>query len=156
MSKPVKRPEKISFVVDKGCLRPSDEYAAERLRARQYHIGDVLAAQLSKQRSPGYNRLAHQLGTLCRQNIDAFSNYSDSHKVLKRLQIESGVACEENAIQVDGYGLMMHRIPMSLTFDSMDEGEFREAMAGLSRYIAETYWSGMDEDEIVDMARLMP
>lgn len=111
---------------------------------------------LSKQRSPGYNRLAHQIGTLCRENIEAFEHYTDSHQILKRLQLESGVACEETAIMVDGYGLVTHRVPLSLSFDQMDEGFFRECVSGLCKHIEKKYWHGMEEGAILHMAELMP
>lgn len=148
-------PERISLIVKKGCLAPADGYAEERLRERGYAIGDALSAELRKERSPGYNRLAHQLGALLSQNVDEFTGM-DAHKTLKRLQIESGVACEETAIKIPGFGMMIHRTPLSLSFDNMDEGEFRECMKGLSRHIAETYWKSMSPDEILTMSALMP
>ena len=155
MTAPKKTKERLSFTVGKGVLYPSDDYTTERLRAKGYHVGDVLSATLTKQRSPGFNRLAHQLGALVGQNIEEFGGL-DAHKVLKRLQIESGVACEETAIKIPGYGMMMHRTPQSLAFDAMDEGEFRECMTGLSRWISTQYWPQMDEDQILNMASLMP
>lgn len=148
-------PERIALIVGKGHLAPADGYAEERLRERKYAIGDILSAELRKSRSPGYNRLAHQLGALVAENVEEFTGLN-AHQVLKRLQLESGVACEEIAIKVEGYGMMMHRTPLSLSFDSMDEGEFREAINGLSRWISDNYWKGLDEVQVLDMAALMP
>lgn len=147
--------EKFSLVVVKGALQPADDYTRERLRAKGYKSGDILSATLSKQRSPGYNRLIHKLGMIVSENIDGFAGM-DGHKVLKRLQIESGVACEITAIKAPGYGMLEHRTPLSLSFDSMDQGEFYEAARGLCRHIAETYWPGQTPEQIERMIELMP
>lgn len=147
--------EKLRMRVEKGCLVPADDYTAERLRERGYKIGDEVAVTISKSRTAWFNRQAHKLGQLCVTNIEELSGY-EAHGALKRLQIESGVACEETAIKAPGFGMLMHRVPRSLSFDEMDEGEFRQAILGLCRYIAKTYWPSMTEDQIYQMAEVMP
>lgn len=147
--------EKLLFRVVKGGLQPADGYTQERLRAKSYKVGDVLSGTLSKRRISGFNRLMHKLGMMVAENVEGFSGL-DGHRVLKRLQIESGVACEVTAIKVPGYGMMEHRTPLSLSFDSMDQGEFWEAARGMCKYIAETYWPSHTPEEIEKMAELMP
>lgn len=150
-----RNPEKFLFRVAKGALQPADEYTALRLREKGYVIGDVLSATLKKARNPAYFRLIHALGKLVADNIEAFKEM-DAHSVLKRIQLESGIACDEIAIRVPGYGMMMHRVPKSLSFESMDEGQFQEAVKGFCRHIAQNYWVGLNEDQIFEMAQMMP
>lgn len=146
--------EKVYFRVSKGALIPADPYAASVLRDRGYHLGDLLAADLTKPRNPKFNRLVHQLGQLVVANLDAFSGL-DAHKAIKRLQIEGKVACDEIGIMVAGYGTVIQLIPRSLSYQSMDEGEYNQAARGISRTIAERYWLDATPESIEIMAGCM-
>ena len=146
--------EKIYFRVSKGALVPADNYAASKLRARGYHMNDLLAADLVKPRNPKFNRLVHQLGQLVVANLEAFSGL-DAHKAIKRLQIEGKVACDEIGIMVPDYGTVIQFIPRSLSFESMDEGEYQEAARGISRTIASRYWKDSTPEAIEKMAECM-
>lgn len=143
--------ERIYFRVAKGALVPADSYAASVLRARGYAMNDLLAAELVKPRNPKFNRLVHRIGQLVVANIDAFAGL-DAHQAIKRLQIEGKVACEEIGISVANYGMVIQLIPRSLSFESMDEGEYCQAARGICRTIAERYWPELDEDQIAEMA----
>ncbi len=146
--------ERIYLRVSKGALIPADPYAESKLRARGYRMGDLLAAELTKPRNPKFNRLVHQLGQLVIANLDAFSGL-DAHKAIKRLQIEGKVACDEIGIHVQGYGMVIQLIPRSLSYESMDEGEYQEAARGISRTIAERYWPDTTPETIERMAECM-
>lgn len=146
--------EKVYLRVAKGALIPADPYAASVLRDRGYHIGDLLAADLTKPRNPKFNRLVHQLGQLVVANIDAFAGL-DAHTAIKRLQIEGKVACDEIGIMVPGYGMVIQLIPRSLSYQSMDEGEYQKAARGISRAIAERYWPDSTPEAIESMATCM-
>lgn len=144
--------ERIFFrVIDGGLLRPADSYAKKLMSEKKYKEGDILAAGLSKLRTQGSNKNAHKIGGLCREHIEAFSHYDDDHKVLKRLQIESGAACEEIGVSMGG---VMHlvRIPLSLSFDSLGEAEFVAAIKTICRHISDKYWIGVDPEKIELMA----
>ena len=143
--------QKIYFRVAKGALVPADNYASSQLRERGYNIGDLLSAELTKPRNPKFNRLVHRIGQLVVANIDAFAGI-DAHKAIKRLQIEGKVACEEIGINAPGYGMLIQLIPRSLSFESMDEGEYQQAARGICRTIAERYWHGMSPEAIEQMA----
>ena len=149
-----RRPDRIALRIDKGCLRPADGLSQERLRERGYHVGDVVFATLVKPRSPGFHRLAHALGRLVAENIEDFEGMS-AHAVIKRCQLESGLGCEEIAYRVNGMSVIQ-RIPMSMSFESMEEGEFREVFSGICRHIGKTYWGGLSADEVQAMIELMP
>lgn len=149
-----RRPERIALRIDKGCLRPADGLSQERLRERGYRVGDVVFATLVKPRSPGFHRLAHALGRLVAENIEDFAGMS-AHAVIKRLQLESNVACDEIAYRINGMSVIQ-RIPRSLSFESLDDGEFREVFGGICRQIGKTYWGGLSADEVQAMIELMP
>lgn len=79
-------------------LYPADRYNAGIMRERDYNTGDILYADLKKLRSRGLNAFLHQVAKLCAENLPEFEGMS-AHSALKRLQLESGTACDE--IQVD-------------------------------------------------------
>lgn len=145
------RRERYAFHVDKGCLCPADSYTTTRLREKGYKVGDLLFADLTKPRNPGFYRLAHRIGALCAANIQDFAGM-EAHAILKRIQWEAGIGCDEMGVQVPGVGLAMVRIPRSLGYESMDQGEFHEVTRAFCRHIASQYWRGMSEDQIAEMA----
>ena len=149
-----RRPEKIALRVGKGRLEPADGLAAARLRAKGYHVGDIVFATLTKPRNPGYHRLAHALGQMVADNIDEFAGM-DAHATLKRLQMECGIGCEEIAYKVHGM-TVVQRVPLSLSFESMEEDEFRAVFSGICRHLAATYWPTLTADDIAGMIELMP
>lgn len=151
---PKRRRERLALRVDKGCLRPADSSTQARMREKGYHVGDLVFAEITKPRSPGFHRLAHRIGMLCSQNIEAFSGM-EAHAVLKRLQWEANIGCEEIGVQVPGVGLAMMRWPVSLGFESMEQGEFQEVTKAFCRHIAATYWKTLNEDQIAEMAESM-
>lgn len=154
--KPKRRPEKIYLRVTPYGLAPADPYAETRLREKKYKVGDVLSAQLSKLRKSGTHKNAHKIGVLMMQSHDDFRYYASAHDVLKRLQLESGAACEEIKIRKLGGEWELHRYPLSFSFDSLGEAEFDEAVRVICRYIVDVYWPDMSPEEIDLMAERMP
>ena len=151
---PKRRPERIALRVAKGCLAPADSLSEARLRAKGYAIGDIVFAEIRKPRNPAFHRLAHALGALVADNIDEFCGM-DPHAVLKRLQLESGIGCESIAYKINGMAIVQS-IPLSLSFESLDEGEFREVFTGMCRHLSKAYWPSATPDEIAAMIDLMP
>ncbi|WP_165856750.1 DUF1367 family protein [Marinobacter sp. JSM 1782161] len=149
-----RRPERFPLRVKKGGFVPADVSARARLRDKGFRTGDLVFVEFRKPRNPRFHRLAHALGRLCSENIDAFTGM-DPHQVLKRLQIEAQIGCEEMAIVVPGVGKCLHLIPRSLGFESMDDGEFHEVIAGFCRHIAKNYWPTLEPEKIEEMAGLM-
>lgn len=167
-----------------GALAPSDEITAQRLRDRGYRIGDTVLATVSKPRSTGFHRLAHAMGQMAVDHLPGFEEL-DAHQALKRLQFEAGVGCEDMSIRsVDLWGQVIDqirevmgdayarvlreglreqgvpeipvRVPRSLSYESMDQGEFEAVMRAIARHIARTYWPEMDEDDVLEMADVFP
>lgn len=149
-----KKPERLLLSVAKGALVPADGYTAARLRARGFKVGDEVLAVLTKPRNPKFHRLVHQFGQVLVENIEAFAHL-DGHQVLKRLQIEGDIACDHIALNFPGIGPTMYRQARSLSFESMDDGQFSEVFREFSRYVSKTYWPGMTPEQIERMAGLM-
>src|SRR5690606_41360265 len=122
--------ERIMLRVTKGALEPADNYSRERLRERGYRVGDVLAADLRKPRNPAFFRLAHAFGKLVADNIEEFSGM-DAHSVLKRLQIEANVGCDEMLLNLPVVWKVRYRLSLSLAFDVMVDGELRDVFMGV-------------------------
>lgn len=129
--------ERIAMRVQKGGLVPADGLSQARLRARNYHAGDVVFIEVKKPRNPKFHRLVHAFGELVVENIEDFAGY-DPHRAIKRLQMESGVGCEEMLYKAAGQTILQ-RIPRSLSFESMEQGEFSEMYTALCRHVAEKY-----------------
>lgn len=146
-----RRKPKTLWRVGKGMLVPHDANTTALLRARGYRMGDVLSAELSKPRNPKFHRLAHSLGELIASNLDAFEGV-EAHSVLKRLQIEANIGCDEIALNFPGVGPCTYRVPRSLSFESMDEGEFKGVITAMCGYVSKTYWPSLSPEKIEAMA----
>lgn len=146
--------EKVLLRVEKGALVPAHEPARMALRALGFKTGDLLLADLTKPRNPGFHRLAHAIGRLVAENVEAFHG-QDAHLALKRLQLESGAGVVVQQVEFPGIGLCRVQRPRSLAFDAMDEGEFHEIMRAICRTIAEKYWQSCTAEEIAKIAEAM-
>jgi len=136
--------------VIKGGYAPADSSAAAVLR-QKHRVGDLVFAEFTKPRNPGFHRLAHQLGGMLAENLDAFDGM-EAHAVLKRLQIEADVGCDHLSLNFPGIGPVLYRQARSLSYESMDESEFRDVIAALCRYVAKTYWPTLTAEQIESMA----
>lgn len=148
------RPERLPMRVIKGALTPANCAAEEALRSRSYSVGDIVFCEIKKPRNPGFHRLAHAFGQIVEGNIEGFEGLG-CHGVLKRLQIEANVGCDEIAVVFPGVGPCVYRIPQSLSFESMDEARFREVFTGLCEHVAERYWPTLEAEQIEEMAQTM-
>ncbi|WP_420106536.1 hypothetical protein [Herbaspirillum huttiense] len=151
MIQPKRRPERIALRVHKGCLVPADGISQQRLRARNYRLNDIVFAEIRKPRNPKFHRLAHQLGIVLAENIAAFEGMGP-HDVLKKLQREANIACEEVVAEIPGLGEIKIRQPLSLSFESLEEGEFRQVIGAMCAHVSAKYWPGMSPEQIELMA----
>ena len=149
-----KAKDRYALRVQQGQFVPADRATQLRLREKGFRAGDLVFVEFRKPRNPKFHGLAHQLGVLCSENIDAFEGM-DPHRVLKRLQLEARVGCDEMAIIVPGFGKCLHLIPRSLSYESMDEAEFYEVVKGFSRYISSHYWPSLEPEQIEKMIGVM-
>lgn len=152
--RPKSRKPRFPLRVIKGGYAPADASAASELRNRGHRVGDLLFAEFTKPRNPQFNRLVHAFGKLLAQNLDAFTG-RESHAVLKRLQIEGDIACDTIALNFPGVGPCEYRVPKSLAFESMDEGEFETVFGQFCDYVSRKYWTGVSPEKIANMAQIM-
>jgi len=176
-----KRPA-IYLRVIRGGLEPADGFARDQLRSKGYRVGDVLRADLAKLRNPGFNRLVHRIGQLCVANVEAFHGMDahacikrlqleggiacDEIAISMRRAWDQfaaailsvpGTSVIAPALQVVGSmlpedALVVMRTPRSLSFDSLDEGEYREVARAICRLIAARYWQTLTPELIEEMA----
>lgn len=167
--------------VIKGGFIPADATAESQLRAMKLKIGDVVRITIHKLRNGKFHRKVHRIGQLCVIHIDEFK-YMDAHSVLKRIQLEGNIYCDEVAVKPSGIvrtlipreviavlkpvlelfglrltntGLLIMRIPQSLSYESMSQVEYEDAAKQISRYISEVYWPGLEPWQIEEMAESM-
>lgn len=137
---------------EKGGLVPADSYAVSQIRAKNYRVGDLVSCEFKKLNNSGFHRLVHWIGVLCARHIEAFHGM-DAHKVLKRLQLEGSIHCEEMNIKLDAVSYMVTvQVPLSLDFETLDDGERHEVARSFCRLIAQKYWQGMTPEAIEEMA----
>lgn len=111
----------------------------------------MIKCHMTKPNNPKFHRLIHRIGQLCAANLERFDGM-DAHKVIKVLQLESNTACEEIGVLIDGFGMQNVRIPQSMSFSSMDDGERHEFARSVCRWIALKYWPTMTAEQIEEMA----
>ena len=177
LKKPKRKPEKVFMRVIQGGLVPADSTAEKQLREKRFKIGDIVGVVIRKLRNPKFNRLVHRIGQLCVIHIDEF-RHMDAHSVLKRIQLEGNIYCEEMAIKplVAGVsipkqiiamlepilnafglkltedGLLIMRCPQSLSYESMSQDEYEDAARRICDYISEVYWTNLQSWQIQEMA----
>lgn len=115
-----------------------------------YRNGETRGGKLTMPRNLGFHRLAHSIGGLAADNLDDFDGMG-AHECLKRLQLETGVECDEMAIRI-GKQMVIHRVPRSLSFDSMGQDRFKKLVTAICERLIRGYGFGESEDEIRQMA----
>jgi hypothetical protein len=103
----------------------------------------------------------HVLGRLLSEHVEEFHGMS-SHAVVKKLQLYSGAACDLQEQEIDLGSLGKHKVhvkvPRSLAFGFMDEGEFMTAYREIGVYIIKTpkYFNQLDSTTQGEIAKLLP
>ncbi len=151
-----------------------DGITRRAMKTRGYRVGDELRADVKKARDFQQWKTAHGLALLCIEQIDRFSEFGDDcHACLKSIQLESGIACETRHIDASGVvaGVLaaaetvigkiamfalrrilpaIKTIPIteakSLSYDTMDAGEFQEVFDAMCRHVLKTYWPQLDPE----------
>lgn len=164
---------------------PASASDKERIKSKKVGHGELVFVDFRKPRSPGFHRLAHAIGTLAVENIPGFEHLTSHEALKRlqveagvgceTIQADVGAILpqtlewiENNLSKAHADVLRMsladHRanltkipvlIPRSMSYDSMDQGEFFEAIRGICKYMAVRYWPGCSPQEIEDMAQAM-
>lgn len=115
------------------------------MKERGYRNGDEVRLEIKKPRNVKFHRLAHAVGNLLVENVEAFRALS-GHQALKQVQREAGVCCEPMELDLGTLGKVPVNVPRSIAFDEMDESEFGEFFLGVCDYIDLNYSSAMTDD----------
>lgn len=121
-----------------GALIPANDIDRRLMKERRFAVGREIRAELKQPRNPAFHRLAHAIGNLLVDNVEAFRDMS-GHDALKAVQIESGVCCEPMELDLGPLGRVTVKQPRSLAFDEMAEDEFRQFFDGITAWIGEHY-----------------
>jgi hypothetical protein len=130
-------------------LVPSERNAEAQLA--KWREGEVVGGKMTRPRNLRFHNLAHAIGGLVAENLDDFEGM-DAHRVLKRLQIESCIGCDEMGVRSGGQ-MILYRIPQSLSFESMGEDKCHEVVSGLCSHLTRHYWPDTTVEEILQMAQ---
>ena len=139
--------------IKRRVLVAADGMAAGRLAARKFSKHDLVFADLRQPRNPKFHRFVHAFAEAVAHNVEQFEGI-DPHSVIKRIQLEGNIACDELFISAHGQ-TFPYRIPKSLSFESLDEGAFQELFAQIRDYVVRTYWPGCTDFQIEQMAEFM-
>lgn len=133
-----------------GAFVPLHDIDRRLAKERGYRAGREYRLEIKQSRNAAFHRLAHLIGHLLMDNVEAFRDL-DPHATLKQVQLELGICCEtvemgatpvvkallDAAETVLGAGArkvlaavrpeirtILVKVPQSLAFDSMEEGDF--------------------------------
>lgn len=128
------------------------------LKERGYRRGDLVTAELFKDRNPKFYRLAHAMAKFVRDNTDDFAD-STVHDTLKKLQLRADVECEEREIVMNlgsfGEHKALAKVPRSLNFMDMDDGDFRPVFEAIRDYVARVYYPDWTDLTIEEMEAIL-
>lgn len=116
------------------------------MHERGYRRGDELRLEIKKPRNVKFHRLAHAVGALLVDNVEAFRHLG-SHDALKQVQREAGVCCEAMELDLGPVlGKVPVQVPRSIAFDEMDGAEFEQLFLGICDFIDQHYQSAMTDE----------
>ncbi|MFT4410209.1 hypothetical protein ACLMOV_11320 [Stenotrophomonas muris] len=164
-----------------GAFAPSNDIDRRLAKDRGYRVGHEYRLDIKASRNAAFHRLAHVIGHLLVDNVEAFRDL-DAHAALKKLQLDSGICCEtvemdaspvisallDAAEAVLGAGARrmlaavlpeIRTIPVkvaqSLAFDSMEEEDFAAFFKGITAWIGDHYAHVMLDDVRADYWRMV-
>lgn len=137
-----------------GAFIPDGPIARNECRDRKFRVGQKVLVSFHKLRNWGTDKHAHNIGKLLRNNLDAFSGYHNNHDVLKFLQIEGNIACDQiGGTDKDGNDII-YKIPRSLRHEEMDEDEILQVINKMYQFVSERYWPEMTPEAVQEMAEM--
>lgn len=136
-------------------LQASSAVDREILKAKNFKAGDLVRVEIKKPRNYKFHKLVHKLGQLVSENIEGFEGLQ-AHQVIKKLQRDGKVLCDESVFDLGELGTIIQYIPRSLAFDDMDDPEFYQCWQLICQYLIKTYWHNLTPAKIENMVSAMP
>lgn len=131
-----------------GALVPSTASDKAEMRARKFHVGDILRMELRKPRNPKFHRLVMKMCSL----IVANSDVPHHNAALKILKLKTGLTEE----LIDGSTGKVFYLLGSIAFDNCEEGEFQKWSKEAARVMARDYFPTWTPAQVLEAAELMP
>lgn len=139
-----------------GCLVPVGHADRAILRQKKLKIGARIRTTVSRERDYGQHKYVHRIGQFVEANIEGFDGL-DAHQVVKKLQAEGGILCDQERLKLEGFdGYLIRNVPRSLAFDEMDEGDFQQFVRQLCAHISAKYLPTLTPDQVAEAVELMP
>lgn len=113
--------------------------------ARKYTAGSSVRMLIQKPRNGEFHKLAHAVGTVLHENVPGFEQLK-AHAALKKVQQLAGVCCDIMMIDLGMLGVHPVKVPRSIAYDEMEDGEFHELFEGVTSYIDEHYSAGLCDE----------
>lgn len=165
-------------------MHPATASDAERVKP-YLRGGDLVFCDFRKPRNYGFHRLAHAIGRMLVENIDGFDHLTPHEAlkrvqmeagagcetimvdintvwsdVMKWIRDNMGDAYVQvlrlalEAIGIKSRQIPVH-VPRSLSYESMDQGEFHEVVKTICKYVSRRYWPSLTPEAIEEMAEAM-
>lgn len=141
-------------VTKDGTFAPADAASRKLCKDRGMRVGRCYIVYAYEPRDERQWARAHQIGTFLVRNVEAFHGMS-SHKALKKVQKDSGIACDTQVLDLGPLGKHEIRTPRTLAFGFMDNTEWTEIWRQMCEYIGRTYLGMIAADVVVDMEKIM-
>ena len=139
-----------------GALVPLTNVDRNIMRARKYHKGQEIRADMKKPRNYKFFALAHGIGQIMIDNLEEFEKFGeDAHAAFKELQTMTGVECDLVKYEL-GDGTEIYRTePRSIAFDEMEEGAFSLLVDAAYKLIQRKFWDRLTEDAKANFVEMM-
>jgi len=139
-----------------GCMVPAGEVDRQILRRKKVRRGMRMRTTVSKERDYGQHKYIHSIGQFVEQNIDGFEGM-EAHAIVKKLQVEGDIMCDRERLHVEGFeGYLIRKVPRSMAFDEMEEGDFQLLVKGVCNYISMEYLPTLSPEQVAEAIELMP
>lgn len=121
--------------------------------------GQESSAEFSLKRNLKNFRQAHKLAEFVRDNADVFPINMDSHSVLKAIQRDANIECDDRITEIDLGTLGKHKIiirePKSLNFSTMKQEVWRKVFARFRDYCMETFFPDFDQAQVAEFEKIL-
>lgn len=145
--------QRVALRVEKGALVLADSAAVRYFRESGIKVGETIFVEITKPRNPEFNGLAHKLGTVIAENVEAFDGMK-GHDVLKKIQRDARIECDITEAEIAGMRVEFIN-PRSLSYESLDQVRFYDFVKQVCHYVSKKYWPSVSPSRIARMADFM-
>jgi hypothetical protein len=135
------------------CMVPASRTERLALDAKRVPDDAVLRVDICVPRNWKFFRKAHALAKLVAFHVEGYERFrTDSHGMLKHLQVEAGVECDVTVSDVPGIGRMQFTKARSMAFEEMEEEAFDRVYRAICQYVIDAHWPGFSVEQLAEMS----